>query len=397
MEAMEAIVVADRNGAKKILLVGFGLGYLALPLVELADVPVAIWDSMPWVAPAERRDRFMRCARKAKICTTEQEVSNELTEDTVVITHNTASDMHYWEIAFCENRFARMNKTNLKAVSQRSVDFLKHLPKLGLVQEHYGLGKHKACVICAAGPSFDPGRVRVMAEAGYPIIAAAQCLEKLNKIGVVPTITVALDPQSLLYDIMKKGTDPGWVYADAMVDPRIWDEYPDKCFAFTVPTAHCHALIWRLIGYDWLEDPCCTVSEGMAQIAAKLGFGAIITTGVDYCADKREGIFKIECDEGKWSWTHYYAGSRSWAWLMQQYQFTWGRLENCTLPPPKQDPIVFPPPSMRTTQMVINTHLKQMLSQQPEEIQARMMQSLPEDVRKDFAPMNPVPVVVRNG
>jgi hypothetical protein len=395
IEAMEALVVVERSGGRKIVLIGFGLGFLAAPLVSLADVPVVVWDSMPWVAEAERRERFMSVARKAQIARTTQEVLNELTNDTIVITHNTAADMHYWEISFCESRFAVMNKSTATAVSQRSTDFLRRLPRQGLVQEHYGVGRRRACVLCSPGPSLDVGRVKVLKEKGYPVICAAQCLRALNDGGVVPDVTVALDPQSIIYDKIKEASDPGWIYADAMVDPRIWDEYPDRCFAFTVPTAHCHASVWRNMGYDWMDDTCCTVSELMLQAANKLGFGAVITSGVDYCADKRTDQMKIECEEDRWTWSHYFAGSRSWMWMIEKYQMTWGRLEDCDMDKtPTQEPTVFSAPSMRTNEAIVNHALQTMLSQDPAKLQKQTMAPLPPNVREAFTPVNPVPVVV---
>lgn len=395
MEAMEAAVVIDRQGGKKALLIGFGLGYLAAPLSSMLDIPLAIWDCLP-VAMQYRRDRFLMAAARATVLHSEGEVEQWLDEDTIVVTHNSAADLHYWQIQFCESVFFKMNRRQIKSVSKRSVAFLERLPSVGLVREHYGKAlPTQACVICSPGPTLDVQRVRQYADRGYPVIAAAQCLPQLNAAGVVPLATVCLDPQPLIYDRLKAGTDPGWIYADAMSDPRIWDDFPDRCFAFSVPSAHCHASIWRQMGYDWIDDPSITVSEVMLQIANKLGFGVVITSGVDYYAPMRTPLLSIECEGGLWSWSHYLAGASAWRYLLGKYPVSAVRLEDQDhASVPTQQPLVLPAPASKIPEAIVRQALSEMLSSQPQQISEQVMSALSPSIREAFSPLNPVPIMV---
>jgi len=394
MEAMETAVVVDRQGGKKALLIGFGLGYLAQPLAAMLDIPLAIWDSMP-IAKQERRDRYRMTMGRAKFLYSDQEVLDWLDDETSVLCHNSAVDLHYWEIQFCETQFSRMDNKNIKAVSQRSLDFLARLPTLGLVQEHYGLGAGRTCLIVSPGPTLDVDMVKGYYLSGYPILCAAQALAKLNAAGVQPTATVCLDPQGVIYDYLQAGASPGAIYADAMVDPRIWDAHPDRCFAFSVPTAHCHAQVWRSMGYDWLDEPCITVSEVMLEIAIQMGFSSVLTSGVDYWVPMRTETCRIECLDGRWTGAHYYAGWHAWQRLVRKHAVDWARLDDDPNYYPALTSLELPPPSTKIPLSLVNANLQRMIPAQPEAVQKQIMSALPPSIRESFSPLTgSAPVMV---
>ena len=388
MNAMQAINVTNDGGGKKIMLIGFGLGYVAAPLSALSeDIEVSVWDCMP-IAKQERHDRYRLVSERCKVHHVEEEVEAILEEGTYVIPHPTAADLFYWELQFCETLFHRLEPRAVKAVSQRSVDFLHRLPQLGLVQEHYESCKGRTCVLVSPGPSMSLEAIKKLADAGYPIICCAQALGQLNAAGITPTITVCLDPQETIYEALKKGENPGWVYADAMSDPRIWDEYRDKCFAFTVSTAHCHSAIWHELGYDWLDMSAVTVSELLLEIAWKLGFSFVVTSGIDYFCPARTDRFKIECREG-WTDPHYYAGSKAWQYMLRRFQMPW--MDARRFVPDglvcDQQKLELPAPTTHVQVALVEHHLRQMLGQQPEEIQKAVLAKLPPQIRDSFKPI----------
>jgi len=395
LNAMEAASVVAKQGGKQVLLVGFGLGYLAEHLLDMLDIPLKIWDSLP-VAQLDRAKAYRELGDRAKILHVEEEVQLSLGPDTFVIPHAAATDLFCWEISMCEAEFNRQQPKSMKAVSRRSVDFLQHLPRLGLVQEHYKLGTERTCVVVSPGPTMNLDGLKRLQELHYPIICCAQAVEKLNAAGIVPHATVCLDPQPAIFDQLDKGTDPGWVYADAMSDPRIWEKYGPKAFAFTVPTAHCHALVWREMGYDWMDVPSVTVSEMMLEIAFKMGFNAVVTSGVDYYSPVRTERMKLELKGGKWTDAHYFGGSKAWRYMQRKFQIPSLPLEDFMARDMavEQQKLELPPPSSKIPESLVHFHLRQMLGQQPEQIQTELLKQIPEGCRADFAPITQVGVPV---
>jgi hypothetical protein len=393
MQAMEATIKLERTGAKHALLIGFGLGYLAAPLSALLDIPLTIWDCLP-VAREERKDRWVEALKNASVVRTEEEVDEVLGEQTVVLTHNTAVDLHYWQVHYCESRFARMQKRSMKSITQRSIDFLMALPELGLVEEHYGIAPGKTAVLVSKGPSLDLELVKELWKKGYPIICAAQAYQQLAATRIVPDITVCLDPQPTIFEQLH-GAKPKWIYAEAMSDPRIWQEWKNHCFCYLVPASHCHSMVWKQLGYSWMDDPCITVSEQMLEIASRLGFTQVITSGIDYYSPIRTDVMKIECEENRWSWIHYFGGSQAWDYMLRIYGIRWIQghhvdMENL----PDQPPILFPAPSTQIGRGFIERHLREFAEKQDVDVQASLMSRLPESVRESFKPLTQVGVLV---
>ena len=397
LQAMEAAVAVMKQNGKRVILVGFGLGYLAEELLHVLppDVEVVVWDSLA-VAPVERNRKMRELEGRVKIVHVEEEVLMLLEDNTFVVPHASATDLFLWEISMCEAKFNRDQMKSMKAVSKRSAEFLQWMPKIGLVQEHYKLGMDRACVIVSPGPELNLDMVKKAKDLHYPIICCAQALAKLNEAGIVPDVTVCLDPQPAIFEQLDKGTDPGWVYADAMSDGRIWEKYHEKAFAFSVPTAHCHALVWRELGYEWMEVPSVTVSELMLEIAWKMGFAAVVTSGVDYFSKQRTERMKLELQGGLWTDAHYYAGSKAWRYMLRKFGMPWMAIEtlfdrNIAA---EQKPLELPPPSTKVPLSLVNYHLQQMLSQQPAKIQEELLKQIPEGCRADFAPIHAVGVPV---
>lgn len=397
MQAMELATAVMRQGGKRVILVGFGLGYLAEELLYVLppDIELIVWDCLP-VAPLERNRKLRELEGKVRVVHVEEEVLMLLEDHTYVVPHSAATDLFLWEISMCEAKINRDQMKSVKAVSKRSAEFLQWLPKIGLVQEHYKAGLDRACVIVSPGPELNLDLVKKAQELNYPIICCAQALEKLNEAGITPDITVCLDPQPAIFEHLEKGKNPGWIYADAMSDGRIWEKYHEKAFAFSVPTAHCHALVWRELGYDWMEVPSVTVSELMLEIAWKLGFAAVVTSGVDYFSKERTERMKLELKGGIWSDAHYYAGSRAWRYMLRKFGIPWMAIETFferKMPQP-QEKLVLTPPSTKVPMSLVNFHLQQMLSQQPEQIQQELLKQIPEGCRADFTPIHAVGVPV---
>jgi hypothetical protein len=202
--------------------------------------------------------------------------------------------------------------------SARAVSVLERMGKMHFIDELFGtVEPDHMCIMCTGGPSMDPEFVGSLI-AGHPdctLVAAAQSLEKLNGVGIVPDYAVIADVSDQVAQHALDGTADG-LWAEAMTSPKLHEKYGNSAYYYAIKGAHMHYPLWRDLGLWVMRDTpaMATVTEVMVLIATRIGFRKILLVGADYSQPEIGGMCIMPAlgnhGERVFTYTHYVHGAR---------------------------------------------------------------------------------------
>lgn len=174
-----------------------------------------------------------------------------------------------------------------------------------MIRNWYGVCKKtdETIIICSAGPSLDPLKIKEYYDQGYKIVAVKHAIKSLNLVGVIPWAVILLDPRSHVGDFIDDIHPDSLVFVASMVDPQVVERLLLKNM--------------KVIGYhvavgaheeDFLSNGDCLIIGGSAtatrgiSLLEGLGYSNMELFGYDCCyyekpdlqEKKENGTFKYE-------------------------------------------------------------------------------------------------------
>lgn len=83
-------------------------------------------------------------------------------------------------------------------------------------------------IICSAGPSLDPIKIREYYDNGYKIVAVKHALKTLHKAGIIPWAVILLDPREHVADFVDDINPESLVFVASMVDPEVTERLLER-------------------------------------------------------------------------------------------------------------------------------------------------------------------------
>lgn len=79
-------------------------------------------------------------------------------------------------------------------------------------------------IICSAGPSLDPLKIKELYDEGRKIVAVKHALKSLEKVGVIPWAVILLDPREHVGEFINDIHPDSLIFVASMVDPSVTEK-----------------------------------------------------------------------------------------------------------------------------------------------------------------------------
>lgn len=153
-------------------------------------------------------------------------------------------------------------------------------------------------VICSAGPSLNPLKIKKLQAEGYRVIAVKHALQKLLNVGVVPWGCILLDPRSHVNDFVEYPHKDVNYFVASMCDPEVaisLFKHGAKLWGYHAVTTN-KMLEMIPQGHLCIYGGSATATRAIAVLQA-MGYRHFNLQGYDLCYDKKPDLQELN-DKG---------------------------------------------------------------------------------------------------
>ncbi|SCC90882.1 hypothetical protein SCG7109_BC_00060 [Chlamydiales bacterium SCGC AG-110-M15] len=285
-----------KGGCTYIVIVGFGLGYLPVALLEKGFTDFVVWEPFPNMHHALYPFQSQKCAQEIveRIAFNLHDVVTKLKQyfqkgaKHLLEVHPGYQSFTRLEVKLLLNYFHHLHRTkdqfcfSNSVVCQRSLEVLSRIPFYPTIDDLSGNYGDQKAILVSPGPSLKTCIPFLKNRKEGVIIAALQALPLLQKNGIFADFVAIADPNDLSPFLAACSDDYGYALTECAVHPVCLDWNKERTFLFNLRGRSSYQLLWDKMGVSSMEQPMTTVSEVMLVLATQMGFKQFVFLGMDF-------------------------------------------------------------------------------------------------------------------